>query len=277
MHIELGRFPAQVERPEPIKFAWPILLLPELFTTVAHLAIPLGYLATIGWEVYAPDLRAAAGRSPTPALGRLRFADLAGLVADALEAIGRETIVIGHGIGGLLALKMAERTGVKAGVAFAPLVPGFRTPLFMRARNIPALWMGRPLSPPTGRALFDFVADADPFNREKLIKGLVPDAAAAAREVARGKISFASADRSAPRLIVAGDSDPFAPLALVSTFANSIGAPLKTIAGRGHWIIGGRALERAINEAHRFLVRSLGQDLLLLYPEEWKKQGDDNR
>jgi pimeloyl-ACP methyl ester carboxylesterase len=186
MDIELGRFPAQVEKPEPVKFAWPILLLPELFTTASHLSILLGFLATIGWEVYAPELRAAAGRSPTPPLGRLGFADLVGLAGDALDALGREAILVGHGIGGLIALAMAGHPQVKASVAFAPMIPGFRSPLFMRARNIAAFRLGRPLRPPTGRTLFDLVADAEPFARERLIRGLVPDAAAAAREVARG-------------------------------------------------------------------------------------------
>ena len=45
--------------------------------------------------------------------------------------------------------------------------------------------------------------------------------------------------------------------------------------GAGHWLVGGRALERAINETQRFLVRALGQDLLLLYPEEWKSEKSD--
>jgi pimeloyl-ACP methyl ester carboxylesterase len=273
METTLGRFPAQVERPEPIKFAWPILLLPELFTTVRHLSIALGYFASIGWEVYAPDLRAAAGRAPTPALG---FADLLALAEEALEAIGREAVVVGHGMGGLLALKMAEHPRVKAAVAFAPLVPGFRTPLFGRVGIARALWFGRPLKPPTGRALFDLVADAEPFQRDQLIRALVPDAARAARDVARGAIEFAPAAPSiAPRLIVAGDSDRFAPLDRLKPFADSIGAQLATLAGRGHWIIGGRALERAIAQAHRFLVRALGQDLLLLYPEEWKEHSDE--
>ncbi len=53
-----------------------------------------------------------------------------------------------------------------------------------------------------------------------------------------------------------------------------IGAKVAKINGRGHWLIGGRALERAINETQRFLVRALGQDLLLLYPEEWKNDPD---
>ena len=57
--------------------------------------------------------------------------------------------------------------------------------------------------------------------------------------------------------------------------AASIGVALITAKGRGHWLIGGRGLERTIGEAHRFLVRALGQDLLLLYPEEWKTKGED--
>ena len=175
MDTEIGRFPCEVDRPEPIKFAWPVVVLPELFTTAAHLGFLRGYLSSIGWEVYAPDLRAAAGRPPTPPLARLRFADLIALAEEALGALGREAIAIGHGIGGLLALALAARPGVKAAVAFAPMIPGFRTPLFTGARNIPAMWFGRALRPPAGRALFDFVADAEPFQRASLIEGLVRD------------------------------------------------------------------------------------------------------
>jgi len=280
MDTEIGRFPCQVDRPEPIKFAWPVVVLPELFTTAAHLAFLRGYLSSIGWEVYAPDLRAAAGRPPTPPLARLHFADLIALAEEALEALGREAIAIGHGIGGLLALALAARPRVKAAVAFAPMIPGFRTPLFKGARNIPALWFGRALRPPAGRALFDFVADAEPFQRASLIEGLVRDSPAAARDIARGSdgargaLDLTSGTRTAPQFIVAGDSDPFAPIAPLTALANSIGAQLKTLPGRGHWIIGGRALERAVSEVHRFLVRSLGQDLLLLFPEEWKSRPD---
>ena len=101
---------------------------------------------------------------------------------------------------------------------------------------------------------------------------MVPDSGALATDVMTGAIEFAAADKAAPRLVVAGDSDIFAPLPETTKFAESIGAKLATIRGRGHWLIGGRALERAINETQRFLVRALGQDLLLLYPEEWKNE-----
>ena len=275
--VELGRFPAQRERPEPVKFAWPIVLLPELFTTPRHLRLVLGYLVSIGWEVFVPDLRAAFGKGPTPPLERLRFNDLAALAGEAIDGIGRDAVVLGHGVGGLVALKLSEHRRVKAAVAYAPLVPGFRTPLVGGIANRLAMmrWQRKPIKPPRGRILFELIADSDPFTRDGIIDAMVPDSAAIAAEVMAGAIEFAAQDQAAPRLIVAGDSDIFAPLARTAQFAESIGAKLATIPGRGHWLIGGRALERAINETQRFLVRALGQDLLLLYPEQWKnEQGD---
>jgi len=270
--LELGRIPAQRELPEPVKFAWPIMLLPELFATPRHLALVLGYLASIGWEVFVPDLRAAFGKGSTPPLEKLHFNDLAALAGEALEGIGRDAVILGHGVGGLVALKLSEHHRVKAAVAYAPLVPGFRTPLVGGFGNRLAMMLGRSIKPPRGRILFELVADSDPFTRDGLIKAMVPDSGMLATDVMTGVIEFAAADKAAPRFVVAGDSDIFAPLAWTTAFAESIGAKLATIRGRGHWLIGGRALERAINETQRFLVRALGQDLLLLYPEEWKNE-----
>jgi pimeloyl-ACP methyl ester carboxylesterase len=208
-------------------------------------------------------------------LEKLRFDDLAALAGEAVEGIGRDAVVLGHGIGGLVALKLSAHRRVKAVVAYAPLVPGFRTPLVGGIANRVRMMMGTPIAPPRGRVLFELIADSDPFTRDGLINAMVPDSGPLAAGVIAGAIEFAAADKAAPRLIVAGDSDIFAPIASSSKFAESIGAKLATIAGRGHWLIGGRALERAINETQRFLVRALGRDLLLLYPEEWKNEPDD--
>jgi len=270
MEENLGRFVAQVERPEPLKFAWPIVLLPEMFTTTRQLAALLGYLGTIGWEVYAPDLRAMPGQAPTPSLETFTFDDLAKLASEAVEALGRDAVVLGHGAGGLAALKLSDHPKVKASVAYAPQVPGFASPIVSGWAARIARWRGHPLNLPVGKAGFEFVADAEPYQREAAIRAMVPDSAAMAFQIARGEVKIPSG--GAPRLIVAGDSDIFAPIGELTKFADSIGARLVTLQGRGHWLIGGRALERAINETQRFLVRALGQDLLLLYPEEWKEK-----
>ena len=270
MDTRLGRFPAQTELPDPLKFAWPILVLPEMFTTARHLATLVGYFSTMGWEVFAPDLHAVIGQGGTPPLEKLDFEQLTELAGEAVAAVGRETIVIGHGLGGLVALKLAERASVKAAVAIAPLVPGYRTPLFMNLANRIRTWQGRPLNPPSGRMLFEFIADADVYSRTQIIKTLIPGATATAQDVLKDNIMLP--EKGAPRLIVAGESDIFAPYQMIEAFAHRIGMPIVKIPGRGHWLIGGRGLERTINEIQRFLVRSLGRDLLLLYPEEWKSE-----
>ena len=279
MDTRLGRIPADCERPEPLKFAWPLVLIPELFTTARHLAVARGYFATIGWEVYAPDLRAglhaARAGSRASSFNADSFDELAAMIAEAVAALGRDAIVVGHGLGGLLALKAAEDSHVRAAVALAPMLPGFRSPLVMRAANWPARLLGRPLKPPRGAALFHLLADAEPFQREALTQALVADDAHAALEVVGGRVKLAGRECAVPRLIVAGDSDPFAPLDKMSEFAALIGAAIRVVRGCGHWLIGGRALERAVAEVQRFLVRNLGGDLLLLYPEEWKESNDE--
>ena len=276
METTLNRIPCRFERPEPQKFAWPVLLLPELFTTTAHLAVMLGYLATIGWEVYSPDLRAAAGQGGANALGRMGFSDLLTLAAEALDALDRPAIVIGHGLGGLLALKLAEERPLKAAVALAPLLPGVPNRLAAGWSNLAARWLGTPLKPPSGRTLFEFLFDLEPFQRPAMVKALVADAAQAARDVLAGSISFSPRKDLPPRLVIAGEVDTFAPLAKVTAWAESIGAAVIVAKSRGHWLVGGRGLERTVGEAHRFLVRSLGQDLLLLFPEQWKSAPEDD-
>ncbi len=270
MDIELGRFPTTCERPEPLKFAAPIFLLPELFTTPHHLAIVLGYLASIGWEVYVPDLRAAFGKNATPPLAKLQFSDLVTLAGEAIDALGRDAVVLGHGVGGLVAMKLSSHPRIRASVAYAPLIPGFRTPLISGFSNRLAMTRGREIKPPRGRILFELIADSDPFTRDGSIKAMRPDSPRVAADVINGTIDFPESGKSAPRLIVAGEQDIFAPFERTQKFADAIGAKVAKINGRGHWLLGGRALERAINETQRFLVRALGQDLLLLYPEEWK-------
>jgi pimeloyl-ACP methyl ester carboxylesterase len=263
MDATIGRFTAQIERPASLKFALPIVLVPEMFTTRAHLARLIGYLATSGWEVYAPDFNAPARRGGTPTIGRLDLPGWLTLVAEAITAIDREVIVMGHGIGGLTALALADRPRVRAAIALAPALPGFPTPLLLRPATLFALLGRAPLRPPRGKRLNEFLADAETFQRPGLIKALVPGGGRIALETARGRVKIARFADAAPRLIVVGDSDPFAPIARVSLFAGEIGARLVPLAGRGHWIIGGRAIDRVVSEAERFLLRTLDPEVLL--------------
>jgi pimeloyl-ACP methyl ester carboxylesterase len=261
--IKLGSLHAQLDRPQTRKFTWPIVLLPELFATARHLRIIAGYLVSIGWEVYALDFhqrKAVSNQSPQSSLSA--FSTELRALEQALTAITTNVVIVGHGLGGLFALKAAEQARVRAAVALAPLVPGWPSPLFVRRR---AFWRSTTTGHPSGRRLVELVADADPFQRDAIIKSLVDADTAAAIEVARGEAKLVSVPT--PRLIIAGDADYFAPRERVEEFAREIDAHFVSLPGRGHWIIAGRALERAIAEMQRFLVRSMGEQLLLLYSD----------
>ena len=114
----------------------------------------------------------------------------------------------------MLALGAVEQPRVRAAVALAPMLPGFRSPLVTGAANLPARLFGRALKPPRGAVLFDLLADAEPFQREALTRALVADDASAALEVVRGGgikvggIDLASNARGVPRLIASEKTRP---------------------------------------------------------------------
>jgi len=82
----------------------------------------LQYFAQRGWEGHALNLRAHFWSD----LADFELLDLDSYVEDAvagLDALGRSAVVIGHGLGGLLALKLAERREVAALVLLSPGLP----------------------------------------------------------------------------------------------------------------------------------------------------------
>jgi len=273
MDIVLGRLHAKLERPQTRKFAWPIVVLPELYTTSRHLTVMAGHLVSLGWEVYLLDVHPPNARAVAKDdSGASAFCALVAEIRTALDAIGSETIGVGHGLGGSLALKIAEAPSVRAAVALAPLVPGFRSPLFVRRRRWP-FWSFESTGLPTRRKMLELVAEAEPFQRGPLIEALVRADASAAMEVERGAVEFAV--HSTPRLIVVGEADAFVPWQEAEQLAAKIGARFINLPGRGHWLIAGRTLERTIGQMQRFLVRELGEELLLLYAET--SGGDERR
>ncbi len=83
----------------------------------------LQYFAQRGWEGHALNLRSHFW-SETADFETL---DLDSYIDDAVagvDALGRPAVVVGHGLGGLLALKVAERREVAGLVLLSPGLPG---------------------------------------------------------------------------------------------------------------------------------------------------------
>jgi pimeloyl-ACP methyl ester carboxylesterase len=82
----------------------------------------LGYFAGRGWEGHALNLRNHFW-SQTADPTTLSFQSYTDDVVAAIERLGPSTVAIGHGLGGLLVLKAAERATVSAVVLLAPESP----------------------------------------------------------------------------------------------------------------------------------------------------------
>lgn len=101
----------------------------------------LGYFAGRGWEGHALNLRNHYW-SQTADPATLSFDTYTEDVVAAMERLGPSVVVVGHGMGGLLALKAAERMAISGIVLISPelprdLRPGGRT---HELREIPEVY-----------------------------------------------------------------------------------------------------------------------------------------
>ena len=83
----------------------------------------LGYFAGRGWEGHALNLRNHHW-SQTADPAELSFETFVDDVGAAMERLGPNAIAVGHGMGGLLALKAAERHAVSGLILIASELPG---------------------------------------------------------------------------------------------------------------------------------------------------------
>ena len=218
----------------------PVLCLHGLFagSWVFERVLPL--IAERGYPAAALSFRGHPPAAPLPMIGRT---SIAGYCHDAFEA-ARELerpIVIGHSLGGLVALLLASRNLVRAAVLVSSAPPRgisvFSRPLLLRmARYLPALLFSRPFVP-TASDLDALVLNEVPAHERAAIRGrFVPDSGRAARQVALGVYDIPLRSLRAPLLIVGAEHDRFVPIGAARRMARRYDAPLHVARGHGHFL-----------------------------------------
>jgi pimeloyl-ACP methyl ester carboxylesterase len=117
----------------------------------------LRYFAQRGWEGHALNLRAHFW-SQTADLEELDFDTYLGDAVAGYEALERPAVVVGHGMGGLLAMKVAEGREIDALVLISPAIPSPLRPVPPPhvVRLVPAIYQGE---------LIDWAGPADQIQR----------------------------------------------------------------------------------------------------------------
>jgi pimeloyl-ACP methyl ester carboxylesterase len=246
MRGRLGPLTAEHSEAERTKFTAPLVLVHGLWDGPRSWRRFMGYLSHRGWRCIAVGWENAADRQSLAAGQRA--------LAAALAELDEAPVVIGHDLGGLMTMRAAAQT--RAAIALAPLVPG-ATSALERAGGWLQRLRGAARSP---GALASHYPSARPTEPIELLRDLV--------DLGQREDLDDRTGNAAPRLIVAGDADKLSPPAAVRELASACGAELEVVSG-GHRLHLDDGWEEHAAIVHRWLIRSLGEELLALYDEAW--------
>jgi pimeloyl-ACP methyl ester carboxylesterase len=222
----------------------------------------LGYFAGRGWEGHAVNLRNHYW-SQTADPAELSYDTYTEDVVAALDRLGPTTVAIGHGMGGLLALKAAERVAIAGIVLVASELPrDLRIPARQHElREIPEVY-GRSAigweTLPEKLVRDDRDLTLPDVLRIQHLLGQKPHEAGAAR---RQMLSGISVDRrvfaEVPRLVIGGGLDRRISLDDAERLAEWLDADFEPFGAHSHFgLIAGETSHQQVAEAIRAFLET---------------------
>jgi pimeloyl-ACP methyl ester carboxylesterase len=220
----------------------------------------LGYFAQRGWEGHALNLRAHFW-SETDDLEKL---DLMSYLEDSeagLAALSRPAVVVGHGMGALLAMLVAQRQPVAGLVLISPALPQPIRP------ETPA-HVVRLVPPIFRRELIGWAGAIDQIQHQhpdltlsdvaRVQHLMGAESGAARRQMLEGPIVSRDLLAGTPTLVVGGGIDRLFPEADSERLADWLGAEYQPFGAHSHYglVIGERSYEQVAEAIRGFLERN---------------------
>jgi non-heme chloroperoxidase len=217
----------------------------------------LGYFASRGWEGHAINLQNHFwSRTADPT--ELTFETYVDDVAAALHRLGPSTVVIGHGMGGLLALKASEQAAVAAVVLLSPEPPaGVRPPAEPHEiREVPDVYgrnfVGWATLPEKLQRDHRDLSIADVLRIQHLLGEKPHESGRARRAVINGIEVDPRPFAEIPRLVIGAGLDRTVPEPMSERVAEWLGAEYEPFGAHSHYgLIVGEHSHQQVAEAIR--------------------------
>jgi len=220
----------------------------------------LGYFASRGWEGHALNLRNHHwSRTADPAeLSFEMFVDDVGAVMDRL---GSSVVVVGHGMGGLLAMKAAERHPISGLVLVSSEVPGeLRLPAHQHElRDIPELYgrslIGWETLPEKLQRDHRDLSIADILRIQHLMGQKPHESGRARRAMLRGIRVDRRVFQELPRLVIGGGLDRQVTPDAAERLAEWLDAPYEPFGAHSHYglVLGEGSYQQVADAIRAFL------------------------
>ncbi len=200
----------------------------------------LGYFAGRGWEGHALNLRNHHW-SQTADPAELSFESFVDDVGAAMERLGSSVVAVGHGMGGLLALKAAERHPIAGLVLIAAELPGdIRAATEPhRIREVPELFgpslLGWATLPEKLQRDHRDLTLADVLRIQHLMGQKPHESGRARRTMLRGVRVDRSKVPDVPRLVIGGGLDLVVPLDASEQLAEWLDAEFEPFGAHSHY------------------------------------------
>jgi len=202
----------------------------------------VSWFSAAGFDAYAVSRRGRQGKPPIDSRG-VTFSDFLEDTCNPAQQLPHPLLLIGHSLGGILALKAAEQNVCEALVLLAPVPPRGILPL-VGPRQLPpqlaqltTVLTGGTFYPSLRQATAMFMGRIPAARRWDLYRRYTPDSGLALRSTYLPGISVEPARVTIPLLCVVGAEDATIPPRSVGQLAKRYGGECRNLPGHAHELV----------------------------------------